>query len=759
MNRKLFKVQCVLMALVLTLSGLSLIAAASEPEARLYRVYGDRMLFQQNKDIILAGTAAPGTSITCELIQDGQVIRSGSSTAEADGTFEVTMPGVAGGYSEYDIVCKADGTVFKTLQNVVFGELWLASGQSNMQMSMNQSLEGKGLIENNQLGSQWVRYLLVPGQPEYNDSANNIPLNPQNDVSGAVWCDGTQNAAQGASAVGFFFAEKLQAEIGMPVGLISAALGGTSIYTWLSRQAIENNTAVLNDTKQIGVYYSASQWKEAKQNTFQDITCNYNNKIHPLRNFRPAGMIWYQGESNIGLEYGFYTRAFELMQDSYSSLFGYESGERLPIVHTQLASFDYGDNKTALPQMQLEFAEIQKADPASRAMTTIYDVPLTYHPDIHAIHPLCKGPVGEKMATAALGFIYGESDTYTAPYVRSYEIADGSVYVSFNNVGDGLTVKQSNTYSTPDPIYGCTIAGDDGVFVEADAEIVAPDTIRIYNPEIPDPAAATYAYSETNTTANLFSTKDGEIVFGVAPFTTERLANASHLQSLDWTNCEIQSRWHCNGNVFSGDYATWQAKNAAVSFTEQGAYKGTASLKLDATAEKFTALPTMIYLDDDGLYKTFDDLDTDYSRFKTISFMIKNIGTEPIKLSSFNIYTSANLWFSPKVENEAGMSVTVAPDGEWHKVTLELDTLYLFGRNNGFLGNRYDLKTVYKLELCFEGENASVLLDDFTFSPSDTEAKYNPANLGSAFRYVFKAIQAIIDFFAKAKYFLNNLGN
>lgn len=105
------------------------------------------------------------------------------------------------------------------------------------------------------------------------------------------------------------------------------------------------------------------------------------------------------------------------------------------------------------------------------------------------------------------------------------------------------------------------------------------------------------------------------------------------------------------------------------------------------------------------------------------------------------------------------MSVTVAPDGEWHKVTLELDTLYLFGRNNGFLGNRYDLKTVYKLELCFEGENASVLLDDFTFSPSDTEAKYNPANLGSAFRYVFKAIQAIIDFFAKAKYFLNNLGN
>lgn len=747
MNRKKYKVLSIFMALILSLCALTFLTSAAEAP-QLYQIYGDEMLFQQNKPITLAGTASPGTEIECALLLAGQTIYSALDYATDDGTFAVTLPGVPGGYLEYDLICKTQGVIFQTINNVVFGELWLASGQSNMQLPMDQSIEGKALIDQGKLGNKWVRYLYIPALPAYNGSTSNIPVNPQNDVDGVFWCNGTQSGVRSASAVGFFFAEKLQNEINMPVGLITAALGGSSIYTWIPRESIENDIAVLKDTQKSGVYYTVSQWNESSQNPYIDISGNYNNKIHPLRYLVPAGMIWYQGESNIGAEYGNYTRAFNLLQDSYGKLFGFTTDIRFPIVYTQLAPYDYGKNKFVLPQMHMEFAEIQKASPADRAMTTIYDVPLTYLPELHSIHPLSKGPTGEKMATAARSLLYDKVETYTAPYLDFVEIKDNAVYVRLNNVGDGLTVKQSDTYATPDPIYGCTIAGENKIFIEANAELVGPDTIRIWSPLVTNPKYAAYAYCETNTTANLFSTHNGSLVLGVAPFTTEHLTDASYMQAMDWTSCEIQSRWHCNDNTYSGDYPTWQASNANISFVEEDAYKGSASLQLDATSTRFTAAPTMLFNDtDSGLRKTFFDLDTDFSKFSTISFMIKNNCTQPLQLEKLNIYIHSNLWFTPKVNGSSDMGIFIPPDGAWHRVSLDLNDLYLFGKDKGLRGNRVDLKTISHIELNFSGvENASVLLDDFSFTPADSKATYNPLRLGSMIRFFFSIYQTIVNF-------------
>lgn len=758
MRETIKKSVSVILAASLFMTALSLGASAAGTEPKLYQTYGDQMLFGQNRDIVIAGTSAPGSTVTCEITLDGQVVRQASAQTKSDGTFSVVMDGIDGGYTEYTVLCKFNGELFDTLKNVIFGELWIAAGQSNMQMSMGQSKEGAAMIANGESGSKWVRFLNIPAQPEYKGSINNIPLEPQNDVKGAYWCNGSQRRAYDTSAVGFFFGEKLRRDLDVPVGVISLALGGSSIYSWLPREAVEGDPEVLADAKDVGVYFSASDWKESNQNTFRDITSNYNNKVYATKNFKPSGMIWYQGESNIGSPYGRYKRAFDLMQTSYSELFGFENGGMLPIVFTQLATFHYGSNKTLLPQMNMEFAEIQKALPQYRALVSIYDIELTYTPEIHSIHPLAKKPIGERMAYSAMGFLYGSYNTYTVPYVKSHEVRDGAVYVTFNNVGDGLTVKQSGRYITPDPIYGCTICGENGVFVEADAEIVSADTIRIYSAEVPSPIAATYAYSETNVTSNLYSSSDGATVFGVSPFTTRLIENAQHIQTTDWANCEIQSRWHSNDNTYSGEFGTWgNLVNSSVTFNYDDVFKGAASLQLDALAARFGVAPVMHY-EKDGLLKNHLDIDTCYSQFGTVGFMVKNIGTTDVTFDMLKIYVTPVLWFAPVVKDANVTCFVIPADGSWHRVTLDLSTLYLFGRDNDFKGSRFDLREIYDLRLCFTGAGtSSVLLDDFVFTPAETSASFNFFDFGSVLTYVFSAIQPIFDFFARMNVFFSKL--
>lgn len=757
MSKRVLKIISVLLCVAVMISVFSVGVLTADSGAKLYNTYGDQMLFQQNEEIRIAGTAPKSATISCEIISNGTVIRSSSAKANNDGTFIVSMEGIEGGYKEYNILCRSGGVLFDTLEKVVFGELWIASGQSNMQMSMAQSLEGAELIKNGKLGNRWVRYLNIPATPVYNGSASNIPLNPQNDVNGAYWCNGEETKAGNASAVGFFFGEKLHKDLDIPVGVVSLALGGSSIYTWISREAIEGNEAVLNDAKNVNAYYTADEWKESKQNTYADATSNYNNKIYPVRNLKPAGMIWYQGESNMGAPYGSYSRAFDLMQTSYSDLLGFKNGELLPIIYTQLASYHYNDdNLTVLPQMNMEFAEIQNAKPEYRALTTIYDIELTYTLESHSIHPVSKKPIGDKMAHSALGLIYGERDDYTAPFIKSVEIKNGAVYVSLKNTGDGLIIKQSNKYSTPDPIYGCTIAGENGIFVEADAEIVAPDTIRIHSDVVTNPVAATYAYSETSETANLYSSSNGKPVFGVSAFTTKRLSNAKYIQTLDWSNCEIQNRWHTITNKYSGDFSTWKvSKNTGLSFNDRDFYKGTASLQLKTDEKKFFASPIMHY-NQDGLPFVFDDTDTNYSNYKTLKFMVKNIGTNELKLDEFRIYTSSKLWFSPAVSGTNSTDYIIPADGKWHSVTLDLDNLYLYGKDGGMKGSRFDLKEVFDFRLSFEGTDTStVLIDDFVFTPATKSTFYKINDLGSFIRFVFPVVQAIFDFFQQAEYYVN----
>lgn len=698
-----------IIAIILSLTmiiGCAVTASAEKSMAKLYNVYGDGMLFEQNKEAVFAGTSKPDSEITAELYNGDKLVASGKSVALKDGTFEVSFIAPSGSYDEYTVILKENSSEFATLKNVVFGELWLASGQSNMMYPLSQSRTGREMFANRQLLSEHLRVLLVPGYPGNTVTPEFTYADPQLNIEGAQWVTGENLAVYNVSAVAYFFAADLMEELDMPVGILNASLGGSAIASWLSREAIDGDAEVKNDFVSNGLYIEQSDWDTNGQNVYTDMTANYNHKIEAFKNFRPSGMIWYQGESDIGSSGDRYSRAFDLMQRSYSELFGFENG-LMPIIYTHLASFLYSDDTFMIADRNIDFTEMQKLRPESRATVTIYDVPLTYIPEAGAIHPECKEEIGERMAFAAKSLVYGDDESYTAASVKKSEIRDGSVYVTFENAGDGLV-------SGGEELYGFAVCGSDGVYVQAKADIVSHDTVKIYSDFVSQPASASYAYCISNMRSNLYASADGGLALPVSPFVTDKSAGAHYWLDRQWTDCEDEQTWHImNGDEFIKYYPSWTAENSDL-LIENGYMnvKGSGS---------FSISPLMTY-EDGSSNKSLHDIDTDYSDYGKMSFYVRNNGANDIVLSGIRVFKSSLMWYSPAVNGTKDVETVIPADGEWHCITLDLNRLYLFGNEGGASFSNNKLKAVKEIRFMFSADGESdVDIDTIRFSPSSEE--------------------------------------
>ncbi|HQK73014.1 MAG TPA: sialate O-acetylesterase [Clostridiales bacterium] len=749
------KLLAVLLAFTFMTSAAAVSASARSSDAKLLNIYGNNMLFSQNKPVRLAGSAARGAEILMQIILGGDtIVRTGSTIAMPDGTFEVETEGVEGGYANYEIKVYADGTPFASLAGVVFGELWLASGQSNMQYGLYQTYEGFALSKTGGT-DDYLRVLDVPVFPEYNGSGDNLPFEALNDIKGASWYKGTDTwRLMSVSAVAYFFTCELRKELDVPVGIINASLGGSSIYTWLSRGAIDSAPAVKDYLAATGRYITREQWDSVKHSAFVDMTANYNKKIEPLGRFEPDGMIWYQGESNISEPHGAYTDAMNLMQQSYSALFGYE-GSSMPFVFTQIASYHYADGEEALNlvgNFNIQLGEIQAQNPTARAMTTIYDVPLEWDTKkidkdmgaVGAIHPMIKKPVGEKMAFAALGLVYGRRSSYSAPLAVSSEIAGDSVYVRFNNVGDGLAAAPSNGVEAP--LYGFAVAGENGVYVEADAEIAAPDTVRVWSDLVPNPVSASYAYSQVNNYSNLFATENGSFTLGACAFVTRRLDGARYTQDKYWSTCDFAEIWRETSEPYFAPAFKAHTLNASVAVTETGVFSGSGALRVDYKAfgagTRFVFGPNLTYKK--NLIPTaFPAVNRDYSLNDAVRFRVKNLSGRPVTLKEMRYYTTALSWYSPCAAGTGSPSADIPADGQWHTVTLDLTRLCLYGdakrfkANGSVLENVFDIRLVFGDETASIGDSGAVLVDEFRFSAGDAAVPdFGLNNLAAAFALV-----------------------
>ena len=715
-------------------------AIAADTETRLYNVYGDHMLFQQNAEAVFAGEAAPGTALTVSLKDaGGNEVRSANGSVGADGTFSLSFPAPAGSYDAYTVTLSADGSVVTTLSDVAFGELWLSFGQSNMEYGLSASPEGVAMMESGQTGSRDLRVLQV-SHPVKDGNYCSDKL-PQTEAQSCYWYTGDKTDVYGMSACAYFFAEKMMAELDMPVGILNAAVGGSGIAAWIPRESIDGAPEVKDAIVSHGAYIPLDDWDKGDRQFHIDMTGLYNSKIAPLVSFRPAGAIWYQGETDLMLynDPAYYIQLFELMQDSYTGLFAHEGGP-LPIVFTQIVSYNYGKGPFAETAFNEAFTDLAAADPASRGEVVVHDLPLDYYDNCGAIHPMTKQPIGERMADCALALVHGSGAPTSAPAKTAMQAQDGSVQVTFSHAGDGLIC-------VGDALRGFAVYGEDGVCLPAQAEIISADTVRVWNDDVAEPVGATYAVNSISTSADLWSSFGGEKYLPAAAFGASDPAVTKLFDDAEWLRCDTLTAWQ-NLSHDPGVTDVWTAKNAALAISDD-AVEGSGSLSVKADKRSFT-VSAPFSEKRNGSLRQLDSMDTDFTRYGALSVQLKNNGDKDLTLEQVRLYLNGALYYCPLCLESGKNSAVIPADGAWHEYTFDLNQLGLFGSGIDRWNNEA-LDGVTELRLCFAGKDADLQIDGFRFVPESQTVFRFSAKLQRIINSIAALIEKMRSFFEKAQ--------
>jgi len=447
---------------VILISCSILVSLSVTAQLRLPGLFDDHMVIQREASVPIWGWASPLQEVRINVSWDTTTIK----TIAENTTFwkTVVKTPVAGG--PHTITIKA-GAEVRTLQDVLSGEVWLCSGQSNMEWSMAAAGDGKTIMD--QVNDPTIRLFDIP---------NSAAITLQSRGEG-TWKQCNAENVRGFSAVAYFFGKKINQEVNVPVGLINASWGGTPAEVWLPKQNVEGNEALsASAEKQV----DDRPWCPSKPGVV------FNSMINPIIPFRLAGALWYQGESNTPAPFT-YKQLMETLILEWRKQFLSD----FPFYYVQIAPYTYGDVEkgTLIREQEVKMLEIPKT-----GMVVISDLV----DNVKDIHPQYKKPVGERLANIALAETYGKQGlTYKSPLYGSMKIEKGKVRLSFNNAPTGLVSKGGEPTEF-------LIAGDDKVFYPAKAKIEG-STIVLSAKEVKAPVAARFAW-KNESIGNLFS-KEG----------------------------------------------------------------------------------------------------------------------------------------------------------------------------------------------------------------------------------------------------------
>ena len=440
-------------------------------DVRLPAVIGDNMILQQQASVALWGWSDAAEKIMITTSWDNKT-DSVVGSRDAKWKIMVQTP-VAGG--PFTISIKGHGKAI-VINNVMIGEVWVCSGQSNMDFNSFYA------------GSKDIK-------PEFKNAPNNnihffletraTSLYPQDDCKGQ-WTVCDSNTLKTFSEVAYFFAKRLNKELNVPVGLIEAAWGGTPAEVWTPANAVnEDDTLRESAHKQ----NPANWWPYQPGYT-------YNAMISPVTNYNIAGALWYQGEGNT-VAPNSYARLLTTMIKSWRNAWAKD----FPFYYVQIGPFTYGGNSGSIVQEQQ--SKVQSLE--NTGMVVITDLV----PDTTNIHPPLKKEVGERLSNWALAQTYHKAGiAYSSPMYKNLEVKGDKATIDFNFANDGLMVKGSN-------ISPLLIAGSDKVFYPAEAKISGSKLI-VSSEKVKEPVAVRFAFSSA-AVGNLFS-KNG---LPVAPFRTD----------------------------------------------------------------------------------------------------------------------------------------------------------------------------------------------------------------------------------------------
>lgn len=422
-------------------------------EVRLPHLLSDNMVLQRDLPIPIWGWAKPDEKVTVRLGKS-----SASATAGTNGQWSVKLPKLPAG-GPYQLTVAGVNT--RTLTNVLIGEVWLCSGQSNMHWTM---APGHGIINNDAevAAAKYpnIRMFTVAksaaSRPADDAEGTWLPISPENLMVGGL---------NGASALAYLFGRELYQKLNVPIALINASDGGTGAEQWISREALRGNPALKPLADQ------------------GEVPTRYNAMIAPLRAYAIRGAIWYQGESNMGDGMLY----FEKMQTLITGWRKDWAEGDFPFLFVQVALSNYSETGDVAPRLW----EAQTATLAvpHTGMVVTHDV--SSYPNCHAPN---KQEVGRRLALWALAKTYGKSGlVYSGPIYKSMEVTTGpgtaKIRIHFDYTGSGLASRDGK------PLDLFTIAGEDKKFVEAKA-VIDGKSVVVWSETVAKPIAVRFGWRQ-----------------------------------------------------------------------------------------------------------------------------------------------------------------------------------------------------------------------------------------------------------------------
>ncbi len=489
-------------------------------QVTLPHIIGSNMVLQRDREVPIWGWAAAGEEVTIDLSADeegAEPIFSTTVTADAEGNWQIKIPAMQAG-GPYTLRVAGRNTL--ELTNVLFGEVWVCSGQSNMQWSVSASKDSE--VEIAAANYPNIRLFYVPRVPSGL---------LQNDVE-ADWSETTPETAANFSAVAYYFGRKLYKNLDVPIGLINTSWGGTRIEPWTPPVGFASVPTLESISKEIQEVHSAYRQQQPKKMKEIEVwitetrealetgrhltqmpdnrhplrhqarpTGLYNGMVHPLVPYAIRGALWYQGESNLQDGMLYHDKMKALIKGWRQV---WKQGD-FPFYFVQLAPFDYSGwikNPLSLPQ-------IWEAQTATLSVPNTGMVVTTDIGNLNDIHPQNKQEVGRRLALWALAKTYGQADTtYSGPLYESMTVEGNTIRLKFDHVGSGLMARDEN------PLTWFEIAGENKKFVEAKA-IIEGDTVVVSSHTLAKPIAARFGWHQ-NAEPNLIN-KDG---LPASPFRT-----------------------------------------------------------------------------------------------------------------------------------------------------------------------------------------------------------------------------------------------
>lgn len=500
--------------LILSL-GLALCAPTLNADVKLPAIFGDNMVLQQGREAQVWGKADPGEKVTVSVA--GQ---SASAVADSSGNWKLTLKPLKTDAKQTTVTVTGKNTI--TLQNVLVGEVWVGSGQSNMQWGVRAANDAEKEIAAAKYPTLRLFTVERYGWPQALE-----------DVKGK-WVECSPETVKEFSATLYFFGRDLQAQIQQPIGLINSSVGGTIVQSWTRWEVLltdpqtkaqaEERVKELDNPEWVARKFAAdtARYAEAERKAkaegkpmrgpkpewlgpwYRNRPAGlYNAMIHPLLGFPIRGVVWYQGEFNAS-DPDQYARMFPKMIQDWRQQWGL--GE-FPFFFVQLP----GNNEMQTEPANTKQSWALQREAQSKALAlpnTGMAVTIDTAPE-GDLHPKNKQPVGNRLARIAAAKVYGKSIAFEAPTFESMSKEGSALRLKFRHAKAGLITRDGS------PVRGFAIAGADQKFVWADARIEG-ETVVVSNAAVSDPVAVRYGWAN-NPVISLFN-KEG---LPLAPFRTD----------------------------------------------------------------------------------------------------------------------------------------------------------------------------------------------------------------------------------------------